>query len=59
RVVGTRSGARLNSLHCVALKQTPHLIRSGHRRHGALNGDLNGNCNGNCNGNRNRNGRCA
>ncbi|HEX8884647.1 MAG TPA: hypothetical protein VF797_09190, partial [Noviherbaspirillum sp.] len=31
-------GARLNSLRCAALKQTPHLIRFRHRRHGALNG---------------------
>jgi hypothetical protein len=29
------------------LRQTPHLIRFRHRRHGALNGDLNGNGNGN------------
>jgi len=41
------------------LKQTPHLIRSGHRRHGALNGDLNSNGNFNSNFNSNDNGRCA
>ncbi|MFL6718648.1 MAG: hypothetical protein ACJ8G3_20030, partial [Burkholderiaceae bacterium] len=56
RVVGTRSGARLNSLRCASLRQTPHLIRSGHRRHGALNGDLNGNGNGQGHFNGNGNG---
>jgi hypothetical protein len=35
------------------LRQTPHLIRFRHRRHGALNGDPKSNRNGN--GNRNHN----
>jgi hypothetical protein len=45
--------ARLNSLRFAPLKQTPHLIRFRHRRHGAINGDLNGNVksHGHVNGN--------
>src|SRR5205085_9916012 len=48
RVVGARSGARLNSLRCAALKQTPHLfpLRAPTPRR-YTDGDPNGNCNGN------------
>jgi hypothetical protein len=57
--VGAGWGGGINSHRFAPLKPTPHLIRPGHRRHGALNGDLNGNrnnnfkCNGDCNDNSN------
>src|SRR3954466_8080593 len=59
RAVGTRSGARLNSLRCAPLKQTPHLfpLRAPTTRR-YTDGDPDGNCNDNCNGNCNCNCNC-
>ena len=61
RAVDAWSGARLNSLRCASLKQTPHLfpLRAPPSRR-YTDGDLNGNCNGNgnSNGNGNGNGNC-
>ena len=59
RVGSAPSGARLNSLRFAPLKQTPHLVRFRHRRHGAINGEFKSNGNGYFKSNGNFNCRCA